>query len=122
MGVIQFDGGRPQIVGWTAFGQKLDPPTSIVGRYGTFWYNVVLHYDGLWHGVVWYHRMVWFCIVWCGPLLATQLSLNYQIIPHIPQDHTGHLSRQASIIIITTPLSFALSVYNSKIFKNKKMN
>ena len=66
----------------------------------------IVHYDVPQCGVVLYQTLVWFCtvywsIVWHGPLLAfvgqlaTQLSLNYQIIPHIPRDHTGHLSRQA---------------------------
>ena len=69
---------------------------------------VPLHYDvpqcgALLCGFVQY-RVACFCVVLynvlCGvvhswPELATQLSLNYQIIPHIPRDHTGHLSLQA---------------------------
>ena len=71
-------------------------------------HSVVLHYDvpqcgALLCGFVQY-RVACFCVVLynvlCGvvhswPELATQLSLNYQIIPHIPRDHTGHLSLQA---------------------------
>ena len=96
MGVIQFDAGRPQIVRWTALGSESPRPHCCA---------FALSCSTVWFCIMMFHSVVRFCVVLynvlCGvvhswPELATQLSLNYQIIPHIPRDHTGHLSLQAT--------------------------